>query len=132
MQGDNKSSSSVSAALSLPVLQLAVVTLTASANPALTLDPVTLSVVVANSGVTVPNGVITFTDGSVSLGSATLDATGHATLTVPSLTAATHTIVASLRGRYDGFRGKICSVDRAGDPAAHDDVAFGHADQHNE
>jgi uncharacterized protein (TIGR03437 family) len=63
-----------------------------SANPATFAEPVTFSVTVspAVAGGAVPTGTVAATVlGSDTLASATLDATGHATLTVPQTTSAT-------------------------------------------
>ena len=49
--------------------------------------------------VAVPTGMVTLTDGTTTLGSAALDASGNATLTVKALTAlGAHSIVASYSG----------------------------------
>ena len=96
--GDGKASASVSTPLTLVVKQTAVVAVATSVNPAATLSPVTLTASVTNAGQSVATGTVTFTDGSVQLGVVTLDASGSATLLVPSLSAGSHAIVASYAG----------------------------------
>ena len=101
--GDSKASASVSIPLVLAVLQSDTVTVNASANPAQTLSAITFTATIANAGVTVPTGTVVFTDGSVSLGSATVDATGHAAVTLPFLAAGSHSIVAAYSGDNADF-----------------------------
>jgi len=96
--GDNETSPSISVPLALSVKELTSITITSNANPALTLSPILLSVAVANRGEGVASGTVTFTDGSTSLGTATLDGLGHATLTLPSLSAGNHPITATYSG----------------------------------
>ena len=73
-------------------------TLTASPNPAAAGAPVTLSATVTASSGT-PSGTLVFMDGTSSLGSATLGATGAATLTVSTFAASsTHTLTAVYSG----------------------------------
>ncbi|MFC6646386.1 Ig-like domain repeat protein [Granulicella cerasi] len=96
--GDGKASASVSPSLSQTVLQTSSVAVSSSANPSLTLASITFTATVTNAGQDIPAGAITFTDGSTSLGTATLDASGHATLTVASMAAGTHSIVAAYAG----------------------------------
>ena len=73
-------------------------TLTSSANPSLTGQPVTFSATVtAVSGTGTPTGTVTFTDGSTTLGVVAL-ASGAASYTAPALTVGTHAIVAAYSG----------------------------------
>ena len=95
--GDGKASSSVSTPLTVTVLQTTTTTLASNANPALTLSPVLLTATV-KSPVTVGTGAVTFTDGSTLLGTAQLDASGVATLTVASLSSGSHSLTASYAG----------------------------------
>jgi len=101
--GDGSASASSSTPLTLVVKELTSVALASSANPAQTLAPIVLTAVVSNSGVGVATGSVTFTDGSTQLGTATLDLTGTATLTVPSLTAGNHSLLASYAGDAGDF-----------------------------
>jgi hypothetical protein len=98
--GDGRASASVSTPVNLVVLETTSVTLTSSANPTLTLSPITLTASVRNAGVGTPTGTITFTDGTTTLGTVSLSS-GAASLTVPQLSAATHNIVASYTGDSD-------------------------------
>ena len=101
--GDGKASASVSTPLSLVVRQTTTVSVAPSGNPILTLSSVTFTAAVTNAGQNVATGTITFTDGSVQLGVATLDPTGKATLTLPSMTAGNHSILASYSGDSTNF-----------------------------
>jgi hypothetical protein len=69
----------------------------------MTLSPVVLSATVSNEGAGLATGSVTFTDGSTQLGTATLNAAGVASLTVPSLAAGNHPLVASYAGDGDNF-----------------------------
>ena len=70
----------------------------ATPNPANALQPVTLSANVSTGTATIATGTVTFYNGAASLGSATLDATGHTTFTTTTLTPGNHT----LRATYNG------------------------------
>jgi sugar lactone lactonase YvrE len=96
--GDGRASASSSTPLTLSVKQLTTVALASSANPSPTLSPITLSATVANAGVGTPTGSMVFTDGATQLGTAALNASGVATLTVPSLAAGSHALVATYSG----------------------------------
>ncbi len=94
---------SPSAALNLLVNDVIATTtsVAASANPTAVNQPVTLTATVTpTSGTTIPSGTVTFRDGATSLGTATLDAAGHATLTraANTFTVATHPITAVYAG----------------------------------
>jgi large repetitive protein len=101
--GDGKASASVSTPIAISVKQTTAVAIASSANPSLTLSPITLSVTVTDIGITTPGGTVTFTDGATQLGVATLDASGRAAITVPSLTATAHSIQASYSGDGSNF-----------------------------
>jgi hypothetical protein len=58
---------------------------------------------VSNPGAAPATGSITFSDGATVLGTAMVDGTGHATVTVPKMSAGTHTIVASYEGDGANF-----------------------------
>jgi hypothetical protein len=75
-------------------------TLTSSPNPSSSGSPVSLTAVVAAGAPTLvaPTGTVTFMDGAASLGSAALDASGKATLTISSLTVGSHSITAVYGG----------------------------------
>ncbi len=99
--GDGNYSSASSPVLSQSVGKGTSATqLTALPNPGSFGQSVTFSVTVtasAGSGVT-PTGTVTFTDGSTSLGSSSLDANGRASLTTNSLAAGSHNITANYSG----------------------------------
>jgi sugar lactone lactonase YvrE len=101
--GDGRASASTSTPLALNVRQTTSVALATSASPAQTLSSILLTATVTNSGVTPVTGTVTFTDGATLLGTAAVDSTGHATLTVPSLAAGNHSIVASYGGDNNDF-----------------------------
>lgn len=75
-------------------------TISSSANPSVFSQAVTFTAAVtANSpGSGVPTGTVTFKNGSTTLGTSTLDGTGHATLTTSTLTVGSHSITASYNG----------------------------------
>jgi len=101
--GDSNINASSSTPLTVIVKELTQVTLASSANPTSTLSSIVLTATVTNSGVGVPTGTITFTDGSTQLGTATLNASGVASITVPSLSAGNHPLQASYAGDATDF-----------------------------
>jgi sugar lactone lactonase YvrE len=72
------------------------ISLASSVNPALTVQSIQLTATVTNGASA--TGIVTFTDGSTSLGSVVLGGDGTATLTVPALAAGSHTLVAAYGG----------------------------------
>ena len=71
----------------------------ATPNPGIAGQPVTLlATVKATSGTLIPTGTVSFTDGSISLGSAPLAANGTATIPVSGLIPGPHAIAASYSG----------------------------------
>jgi uncharacterized repeat protein (TIGR03803 family) len=72
--------------------------LSSSANPSNFGQSVTLTAVVANSGGPTPTGTVTFKNGTATLGSATLDSTGTATLATTKLPLGSDSLTAD----YDG------------------------------
>ncbi|HEY4046238.1 MAG TPA: Ig-like domain-containing protein, partial [Acidobacteriaceae bacterium] len=109
----NGESASASTTLSIqaPVLLAPSVVITASPNPAITGSPVLLSASVAGDGATsaVPNGTITFMDGTATVGTGVLDAKGTTSLTVPTLSPGSHTLQAEYQG--DNVYAAAVSVD---------------------
>lgn len=100
--GDANNAAGTSNVISEGVLQ-ATTTTTLSASdvaPAVG-DSVTLTATVASLDGTQPTGVINFTDNGSPLGSASLNSSGVATLTISSLTPGTHSIVADYHGDTD-------------------------------
>ena len=101
--GNSNIGASSSTPVMLSVKEVTSVALASSANPAMTLSSVVLTATVSNEGVGQPTGTITFTDGATQLGTATLNANGVASLTVPSLAAGNHPLLASYAGDTDNF-----------------------------
>ncbi|NTU85927.1 MAG: DUF11 domain-containing protein, partial [Chloroflexales bacterium] len=77
--------------------QASAATLTSSLNPAPEGQAVTFSTTVSGSQVT-PTGTVTFKDGTTTIGTATLNASGQAQLTTSALTNGTHPITAVYEG----------------------------------
>jgi hypothetical protein len=75
-----------------------IVTLAAAPNPAMAGQAVTLTATLAQTGSSVPTGTITFLNGSASLGQASLNGEGTATLVVPSPSAGSYEVTASYSG----------------------------------
>ena len=99
--GDSTHSSSVSNAASVNVLPaITASTLTSSLNPSQSGQSVVFTATL-NGGYAVPSGMVTFFDGTVVFGTAMLDGSGLATLSVPMLAVGKHGIVARYSG--DGF-----------------------------
>jgi hypothetical protein len=70
---------------------------------------VTFTAIVTSPTGIVPQGTVTFTDGTTTLGAATLDSSGTATLTTAALAAGAHTIVATYSGSSN-FASSTASV----------------------
>ncbi|MCU1323157.1 MAG: repeat containing protein [Acidobacteriaceae bacterium] len=96
--GDSNNSPNISAVLQQQVRQVTKTVLASSANPALTLDPITLTASITNAGAAAATGSVTFTEGASVLGTVALDTNGNAALTIPSLAAGQHLIVATYAG----------------------------------
>jgi hypothetical protein len=96
--GDTDSSGAVSAPLSLQVLiATTTATVTSSSNPAIVLAPITFAVKITGNG-GIPSGTVIFSADGTSLGNATLDATGTATLSTAALIVGSHSIAVSYSG----------------------------------
>jgi hypothetical protein len=74
------------------------ITIAASPNPAIQGQSVTLTSTVGQTLASLPTGSINFMNGSVSLGQASLDSAGTATLTLSTLSAGSYSIVGSYSG----------------------------------
>ena len=74
------------------------ITVSATPNPVDLGQPVTLTATVGQTGSSAPTGSINFMNGSVSLGQASLDSQGTATLVLSSLSAGSYSLVGSYSG----------------------------------
>lgn len=98
--GDANDLTSSSLLLTQNVQQNTTTTLTSSANPAVLGQTVTLTATVTPVGTSnvTPSGTVTFRNGAVILGKATLDSTGTGTLKTATLGLATHSITVDYAG----------------------------------
>jgi hypothetical protein len=99
--GDATFLASTSAVVSVTVSSQATATttsLTASPNPVVTGQTLTLTATVQGGGSTFPVGTVNFLNGSALLGTATLNSSGVATLTTASLAAETYSLTAQYSG----------------------------------
>jgi len=97
--GDSNDVTSRSQTITITVLQSpTTTTISSSQSPLPTLTPVVISAAVSNGGSIPPTGLVTFSEDSISIGVGTLDATGTATISIPSLPAGSHTFTASYAG----------------------------------
>lgn len=71
---------------------------TSSVNPAVFGQSITFTASVTSSGAGIPTGTVTFMDGATSLGTATLNATGTATIPTAALSVASHSVTAVYGG----------------------------------
>jgi large repetitive protein len=101
--GDGKAAPSVSTALALSVKQTTALALSSNNNPGLTLSSLSFTATLTNAGATAATGTIAFIDGGAAIGTAAVDVTGHATLTLPAMNAGSHTIVAGYAGDGANF-----------------------------
>ena len=90
-------SASVTQQILAPLINTAT-TLTATPNPANTLQTVTLTTAVSTGTAKNATGTITFFDGTTALGTSSLDANGHATFITSTLATGTHTLNAVYSG----------------------------------
>src|SRR5206468_1119234 len=91
---------STSAAVTQVVNGETATTLTTTPNPSTLEQAVTLTATVAAlaPGTGVPTGTVTFRDGDTTIGTATLDATGSASIIISTFTAASHSLTAAYGG----------------------------------
>ncbi|NYF50753.1 Ig-like domain repeat protein [Tunturiibacter gelidoferens] len=85
------------------------ITLNTSGSPSATGALVTFTVAVTSTGVT-PTGIVTFLDGSTTIGTATLNSAGVALFPTQSLASGTHIITASYAGDSNTAPGTSLSV----------------------
>jgi hypothetical protein len=96
--GDTSFASSTSATVAQVIVQGASSsTLASSANPSAAGAAVTFTATVTGAGGT-PSGTVTLKDGATAIGSTTLDGTGHATFSISSLAAGSHSLTAAYSG----------------------------------
>ena len=95
--GDTHFGSSTSAAISQEVRANTTTTIASSMNPSTVGQAVTLTAMVTSASGT-PTGTVSFNDGGTTIGYGTLDAGGKIALTFTTLTAGTHSLVASYSG----------------------------------
>ena len=103
--GDGAASSSTSAPLTFSVKQTTALTLSSNSNPGLTLSSLSFTVTILNAGAATATGTVDFTEGGTAVGTAALNGAGHATLTLPAMSAGRHAIVASYAGDGANFAG---------------------------
>ncbi len=98
--GDSNDTGSTSAPpLAITIVKAPTTTaVSSSQSPLPTLTPVVISATVANGGTQKPTGLVTFVEDSVPIGVGTLDPNGVATISIPLLSAGTHTFVANYAG----------------------------------
>jgi sugar lactone lactonase YvrE len=98
--GDSNDTGSTSTPpLAITIVKAPTTTVVSSSeSPLPTLTPVVISATVANGGTQKATGLVTFVEDSVSIGVGTLDANGVATISIPVLTAGSHTFVANYAG----------------------------------
>jgi hypothetical protein len=96
--GDSNDLPASSSTLVQVVQRATSITLSSSQNPLLTLSPMTLSAAVDNGGGAAPAGTVTFTQDKVVLATVPVSASGTATYSIASLTAGTHTFLATYSG----------------------------------
>ncbi len=108
--GDSNISASSSTPEVVAVKQLTSIALASSANPTMTLSSIVLAANVRNSGVGQATGTVIFTDGSTQLGTAILNASGVASLTVPLLSAGNHSLLADYAGDSENFASTSSSL----------------------
>ncbi len=95
--GDAQNAASTSLPYTQVVKQRTVLLLLSSASTAVVTKPVTFTLS-ATAVKGIPTGMVTFLDGAVILGTASLDVNGHAGLTISNLGLGTHGIVAEYVG----------------------------------
>jgi hypothetical protein len=118
--------SSTSAVVSVTVNDQATTTsLTASPNPVVTGQTLTLTAAVKGSGSTAPAGTVSFLSGSTLLGTATLNSSGVATLSTSSLAAGTY----SLTAQYAGNANFLSSTSAAASVTVNSQATAGTGDQ---
>ncbi len=96
--GDTTSDASTSTVFIQTVQQTTTTALSVDVNPSISGNSITLTATVTPAASGTPAGSVAFNDGNVTLGSATVNASGVATLTTSTLTAGSHSIAAVYAG----------------------------------
>ena len=97
--GDGSNAASDSAPLTQTVRQVTTITTLASNfNPSMFSRSVTFTATVSGSS---PTGIVTFSDGSTTLGTGTVDGSGNAVLSTSALSVGPHTVTAAYGGDAD-------------------------------
>lgn len=96
--GNGSAEASLTTPITVSVKQTTSLTLASSSNPSPTLNALTFTATLTNAGAAAATGPLSFFDGTNSLGSATLDASGHASLTVAQLAAGNHALTVTYNG----------------------------------
>jgi hypothetical protein len=116
--GDGYDEASTSSALTETIKQAGTATtLTSSLNPSAYGASVTLTATVKSSTTGTPAGIVTFKDGTTTLGTATLSA-GKATFTTTTLTVGVHSLTASYGGSTDFLTSASAALSDTVDHAA--------------
>jgi len=102
--GDGGTQVSTSSVLLQVAQQQTLAALVSSLNPALTAQSITLAATVGNGANA--TGTLSFFDGSIGIGTAAVGSDGSASITLPSLSAGTH----SLSARYSGDSYNLSSI----------------------
>ena len=106
--------SNIDASSSLPqtlvVKELTTTTLASSANPTTALSSFALNATIVSSGVGVPTGIVTFSEGSNVVGTAALNVNGVASLSIPPLVVGNQSFTASYAGDTDNFASTSSSL----------------------
>jgi YVTN family beta-propeller protein len=96
--GDPIDLASASSAVNEVVQENIAISLTSSANPSLPGTAITFTVTITGSGTGTPTGTVTFKDSANTLGSAALNSSGVASLSISNLTPGQHALTAVYSG----------------------------------
>lgn len=97
--GNSNDSGSTSTPIAITIVKAPTTTVVSSSqNPIPTLTPIVISATVSNGGTQIPTGLVTFSEDSVAIGVGTLNANGIATISIPLLSAGSHTFLATYAG----------------------------------
>jgi hypothetical protein len=125
--GNANEASSLSAALTEMIEETTTTVLTSSANPILSGNSVTLTATVNPAASGTPSGRVTFKDGTTTLGAATLNASGTATISIATLAVAAHSITAI----YSGDPSNLASTSAAVNEIVQENISISFASSAN-